>query len=368
MTPLLRKLLGMNWLLVVITILLTGFGVLAVYSATYFRTNEYWEKQLVWATGGLAVFFVVSILHYRWVKWAALPLYVISIVLTALTYTSLGQEHGGAKCWLRLPGIGTFQPSQMAIVAAILTVGLFLCHFQKMHPILKLGCIGSIIGGPMLLTLKQPDFGMTLVWIPVMLAMLFISGLPKRHMIAIFLIGASLLPLVMNFGLKPYQRARLITFLDPDIDPQGTSYAITQALIAIGSGGFSGKGFKATGTQVEQGFVPGTTVHTDYIFTAIGEQWGFIGGVLLISAFAALLLACLFSAHKAADEYGLIIAAGFTTQIFFHVYQNVGMTIAIMPITGLPLPLVSYGGTFLLMIMFALGLINSIWIHRKEVT
>ena len=151
------------------------------------------------------------------------------------------------------------------------------------------------------------------------------------------------------------------------IDPQGASYAINQALIAIGSGGFAGKGFKATGTQVEQGFIPGTTVHTDYIFTAIGEQWGFLGNVVLISAFGGLLVACLYSAQKSADVYGLVISTGFAMQIFFHVYQNIGMTIAIMPITGLPLPLISYGGTFLLMNMFALGLINSVWIHRREV-
>ena len=367
MTPLLRKLLGMNWLIVAISMLLCFFGVIAVYSATYFRTSEYWEKQIMWVLVSVAVFFGVSLLHYRWAKIAAVPLYGLSIVLVALTYTPLGQEHGGAKCWLRLPGIGTFQPSQLAILAGILTVGLFLSQFSKMHPALKLGSIGLIVGAPMILTLKQPDFGMTLVWIPVMLSMLFVGGIPRRYLLAVILVGASLLPLVINFGLKDYQRKRLVTFMDPEIDPLGSSYAINQALIAIGSGGFAGKGFKATGTQIDQGFVPGTTVHTDYIFTAIGEQWGFIGGVTLISAYTLLLLACLFCAHKSSDNFALIIAAGFTAQIFFHVYQNIGMTIAIMPITGLPLPLVSYGGTFLLTIMLGLGLVNSIWIHRKEV-
>jgi rod shape determining protein RodA len=367
MTPLLRKLLGMNWLIVSISVLLSFFGVVAVYSATYFRTNEYWEKQIVWVLVSLALFFAVSLLHYRWARIAAVPLYALSILLIALTYTPLGQEHGGAKCWLRLPGVGTFQPSQLAVVAGILTVGLFLSQFGRMHPALKLVSVGSIVGGPMLLTLKQPDFGMTLVWIPVMLAMLFVGGIPRRYLAAVLLVGASLLPLVINFGLKDYQRKRLVTFMDPEIDPQGSSYAINQALIAIGSGGFAGKGFKATGTQIEQGFVPGTTVHTDYIFTAIGEQWGFVGGVTLIGAYTLLLLACLFCAHKSNDNFGLMIAAGFTAQIFFHVYQNIGMTIAIMPITGLPLPLVSYGGTFLLTIMLGLGLVNSIWIHRKEV-
>jgi len=367
MTPLLRKLLGMNWLLVGLTILLSIFGVVAVYSATYFRTSEYWEKQAIWVAGGLGVFFTVSIMHYRWVKWAALPLYLTGTILTALTYTSLGQEHGGAKCWLRLPGIGTFQPSQLALIAGLLTVALFLSQFARLHPVPKLLAVGAIIAAPMLLTLKQPDFGMTLVWIPVMLTTAFAAGLPKRYLLAILLSGMALMPIVINFGLKPYQRQRLVTFVDPQIDPQGASYAINQALIAIGSGGFAGKGFKATGTQVEQGFIPGTTVHTDYIFTAIGEQWGFLGNVILISAFGGLLIACLYSAHKSADVYGLVISTGFAMQIFFHVYQNIGMTIAIMPITGLPLPLISYGGTFLLMNMFALGLVNSVWIHRREV-
>lgn len=367
MTPLLRKLLGMNWLVVSLTILLSLFGVVAVYSATYFRTSEYWEKQAIWVAGGILVFFAVSVIHYRWVKWAALPLYILGTLLTALTYTSLGQEHGGAKCWLRLPGIGTFQPSQLALFAGILTVALFLSQFAKMHPFLKLLSVGAIIGGPMLLTIKQPDFGMTLVWIPVMLATMFAAGMPKRYLLAVLLSGMALLPLVINFGLKPYQRQRLVTFVDPQIDPQGASYAINQALIAIGSGGFNGKGFKAPNTQVEQGFIPGTTVHTDYIFTAIGEQWGFLGTSVLVGSFGLLLMACLFSAHKSADHYGLVIATGFATQIFFHVYQNIGMTIAIMPITGLPLPLISYGGTFLLVNMVALGLVNSVWVHRKEV-
>ena len=172
--------------------------------------------------------------------------------------------------------------------------------------------------------------------------------------------------MLLNFVLKPYQRARIIAFIDPAIDPLGAGWAINQSLIAIGSGGWAGKGFMATGTQVEQGFIPGTTVHTDYIFTAIGEQFGFLGGVVLLSLFGVLILAMLATAHQSADDLGLLITVGFSAQIFFHVYQNIGMTIALMPITGLPLPLISYGGTFLVMIMFGLGLVNSVWVHRKE--
>ncbi len=366
MTPLIRKLLGMNWVLVVTTLALSIFGVFAVYSATFFGPNDYWHKQTVWVGIGFGVFIVTSVLDYRWIRWAAFPLYLVSIGLTILTYTSLGREHGGAKCWLELKGIGTFQPSQMCVIAGVLVVGLFLSQFRRLHPFFKLCIVGAIVGGPMVLILKQPDFGMTMVWVPTIVAMLFLGGIPKRYLIAMVIIGAGiLLPLAINFALKPYQRTRIVTFRDPEIDPRGAGWAINQSLIAIGSGGFAGKGFKAQNTQVEQGFLPSTTVHTDYIFSAIGEQWGFLGGVALLGTFSVLLLSMLFTAYQSSDELGLLITAGFCGQIFFHIYQNIGMTIALMPITGLPLPLISYGGTFIVMVMFGLGLVNSVWIHRK---
>ena len=365
MTPLIRKLLGMNWLLVGTALALAVLGVVAVYSASAFRTEDYWHKQALWVAVGVVVLLVTSLIDYRWVKWVALPMYLVSVLAVVLTYTSMGEEHGGAKCWLRLPGIGTFQPSQMAVIAGVLTLGLFLSQFRRIHPMAKLAFTGAIVGGPMLLILKQPDFGMTMVWIPVILAMLFLGGMPKRYLIAMVLIGVAVLPVLINFVLKPYQRARIVAFVDPDIDPLNAGWAINQSLIAIGSGGFSGKGFMAANTQVEQGFIPGTTVHTDYIFTAIGEQFGFVGGVALICLFALLLLSMLLTAHVAADQLGLLITVGFAAQIFFHIYQNIGMTIALMPITGLPLPLISYGGTFLVMVMFGLGLVNSVWVHRK---
>ncbi len=358
----------MNWLLLGISFLLCVLGVIAVYSASSFRTDDYWHKQMVWVCVGVVVFMVTSLIDYRWVKWAALPMYIVSIFFVILTYTSMGQEHGGAKCWLLLPGVGTFQPSQMTLIAAVLTMGLFLSQFRKLAPMLKLVFTAAIVAGPMLLILKQPDFGMTLVFVPVIMAMLMLGGLPKRHIIAILLIGLSLMPLMINFVLKPYQRARIVAFVDPEIDKLGAGWAINQSLIAIGSGGFSGKGFMATGTQVEQGFIPGTTVHTDYIFTAVGEQWGFVGGVVLISLFAVLLMTMLLHASSPSIRgriWPLLISVGFATQVFFHVYQNIGMTIALMPITGLPLPLISYGGTFLVMVMFGLGLVNSVWVHRK---
>ncbi len=368
MTPFLRKLLGMNWPLVASVLFLSIFGVVAVYSTTYFKTDEYWHRQAIWVALGLGVFLATSLIDYRWVRWASLPLYLISVAAIILTYTSLGEEHGGAKCWLRIPGVGTFQPSQLCVISGVVVLALFLSYFRRLPPLLKLSLVGVIIGGPMALILKQPDFGMTMVWVPVVITLIFIAGVPKRYLIALLIFGMGIaLPLAMNFGLKDYQRKRIVTFFDPAIDPHGSGWAINQSMIAIGSGGLNGKGFKAPNTQIEQGFLPGTTVHTDYIFSAIGEQWGFLGGVLLLGVFTVLLLSCLFTASQSADEFGLLITAGFTTQIFFHVYQNIGMTVALMPITGLPLPLISYGGTFVIMLMFSLGLVNSVWIHRKVV-
>lgn len=365
MTPFLRKLLGMNWLLFVSVVVIALAGILFINGASYLHPEEhYWQNQAKWVGYGIVIFLFVTLIDYRWVKWAAVPMYLGSVALVALTYTSMGVEKNGAKCWLRLPVLGVFQPSQLAVVSGILTLALFLSLSRSWVPWLRLMLSGMLVAPAMALILKQPDFGMTLVWVPVILTMLWFGGIPKRWMLTVLLTGLTVLPLVICFGLKPYQRERVVTFLDYEIDPQGSGYAVNQSLIAIGSGGIDGKGFKAEGTQLELGLIPSNVAHTDYIFTTIGEQWGFLGGVAILCAFGVLLIACLLTALRASDPFGLLIVGGFTAQIFFHVYQNIGMTVALMPITGLPLPLVSYGGTFALMVMFALGLVNSVWVHR----
>src|SRR5947199_1336738 len=172
--------------------------------------------------------------------------------------------------------------------------------------------------------------------------------------------------ITVKFWHNTYQQQRVTAFSPPDIDKQGSAWAINQSLIAIGSGGWSGKGFKAPNTQIELGFLPATAVHNDYIFSAIGEQWGFVGGILLIGAFALLLMTCLFVAFFAGDQLGLLLVIGITALIFTHIFQNIGMTIAMLPITGVPLPLISYSGSFVLMIMFAVGGVHSVWVHRHE--
>ena len=368
MTPFLRRLIGMNWLLVAAVVVISLAGVFFIQGATEHIADgkPYWQDHARFVGFGLLVFLAVSLMDYRWVRWIAIPLYVVSLILLGLTFTSMGVEVLGAKCWLKLPGLPMFQPSQIAIVSGILVLALFLSQFAGLHAFWKLCGTGVIALPPMALTLLEKDNGMTLVWVPTVMAVLWLGGLPKRWLAALILVGLTLLPMVICFGLKPYARARIVAFTDPDIDPQNAGYAINQSLIAIGSAGLNGKRMTDQTTQLELGLIPSNVAHTDYIFTTIAEQWGFLGGAAVIAAFGTLLLACVLTAHQARDMFGLLIVAGITGQIFFHTYQNIGMTIGLMPITGLPLPLVSSGGTFVLMLMFAFGLINSVWVHRNE--
>jgi rod shape determining protein RodA len=367
MTPFLRKLLGLNWLLVLNMLALAVFGVVAIYSATYMREDsvaaDFWRKQANWVLVGFFAFMLVSLIDYRWIRWGALPVYLAGLFFLILT-KFIGTKVYGARSWLHL-GPVNFQPAQLAVIAGIMVLALFLSQFRQMHPMLRLLLCGAIAGAPCLLILLQPDLGEVIIWVPVLLALLFAAGLPLRYLICIVLVGIAFIPLAIHLGLKPYQQQRITAFINPDIDKQGASWAINQSLIAIGSGGWSGKGFKAPNTQIELGFLPATAVHNDYIFSAIGEQWGFVGAMFLLAGFAVLLLACLFVAFFAADQFGMLLVVGVTALIFTHIFQNVGMTIALLPITGVPLPLISYSGSFVLMIMFGLGIVNSVWVHRK---
>src|SRR5256886_1195582 len=369
MTPFLRKLLGLNWLLLLNMLALAIFGVIAIYSATYMREDsiaaDFWRKQANWVLVGFFAFMIVSLIDYRWIRWGALPMYLAGIIFLVLT-KFMGQKVYGARSWLHL-GPLNFHPAQLAVIAGIMVMALFLSQFRQMHPMLRLLLCGAIAGAPCLLILMQPDLGEVIIWVPVLLALLFSAGLPLRYLICIVLIGIGFIPIAIHLGLKPYQQQRITAFINPDIDKQGASWAINQSLIAIGSGGWAGKGFKAPNTQIELGFLPATAVHNDYIFSAIGEQWGFVGGLFLIGAFALLLLTCLFVGFFAGDQFGSLLVIGVTALIFTHIFQNVGMTIALLPITGVPLPLISYSGSFALMIMFALGVVNSVWVHRHEV-
>lgn len=361
----LRKFFGMNWLLFMTMMALLVYGIYAIYSATWMRHENFWSLQLLWLLVSLPVYFLFSLIDYRWIRIGAVPLYIAGILGLVATMF-LGVKRYGARSWLDL-GFMNFQPSQLAIVAGVMTLAVYLEASKKTLPILRILACGAIVGAPWVLILIQPDLGSCIVWVPVLLAMMFIGGIPKRWLISMMIIGVAMIPLVVNFGLKDYQYKRITTFLNPELSPLDEGWNINQSLIAIGSGGMYGKGFKAPNTQNELGFLPATIVHNDFIFSVMGEQHGFVGGVILVAVFALLFILCLHVAIEADDDLGRLLAVGIVLLLFTHTFMNIGMTISVTPITGLPLPFVSYGGSFLMITLFSMGILQSVWIHRKAV-
>ena len=360
-----RKFRALNKPLLIVMLGLCLFGVYAIYSATWMRDTPFWASQIKWMLICIPVFFLVAFNDYQWVRLGALPVYLLSVILLILVFF-IGVKVFGARSWLNL-GFGNFQPSQLAIFGGVLIFALFLSDSADMNPALRiLICLG-ITAIPCVLILIQPYLGGTLVWLPVLFAMFYVAGIKKRYLLVLVLMGLIALPLMFFFGMKQYQKDRLTVFLDPSLDPQGAGWTINQSLNAIGSAGFWGKGFKAPNTLNELGYLPSTIVHTDFIYAVFGEQHGFLGAMILIPTLAILLLTGLYIASQAQDQLGRLLAVGIVMLLFTHIFMNIGMTVAITPITGLPLPLVSYGGSFLLITMACLGLLQSIWIHRKLV-
>jgi len=359
----LRKFFSMNWALFLVMMALLIYGIYAIYSATWMRNENYWTLQIVWLLVSLPVYLAFSLLDYRWIRLGAVPLYVLGI-LSLVATMFFGAKRYGARSWLDL-GVMNFQPSQLAILAGVMTLAVYLEASKKTLPILRILACGALVGAPWILILIQPDLGSCIVWGPVLLAMMLAGGIPKRWLISLVIIGLAIIPLVVNFGLKPYQYSRITTFLNPDLDPQGDGWNINQSLIAIGSGGFSGKGFKALNTQNELGFLPATIVHNDFIFSVLGEQHGFLGGVILVGVLLLLFLIMLYVAIESDDDLGRLLVVGVVMLLFTHTFMNIGMTISVTPITGLPLPFISYGGSFLLITLFSMGIVQSVWIHRK---
>ncbi len=386
MTPLFRKFLGINWLLVSTMVGLLIFGLFSIHSATYFRVADEpdlagkWQDQMQKIFIGIGVFFVAALIDYRWIKWAALPMYVGSLGLLLLLKLT-GEERSGATSWLEFGPI-TFQPSQVAIMAGILLLSVVLGELPKMHRVfrfapVRIALAGIVTAFPAILVLKEPDIGSFAVWGPVFGAMLLVGAIPFRYLIVMILIGLIAMPIAYFFGLKDYQKERIETYInmltDKRVDEQGAAWVPKHNMIAIGSAGFEGKGYKGSrlgegeNTIKEMGFVPATVAINDFIFVVIAEEHGFLGSSILIGAFTLLLLQILLVAYHARDQMGRLLAVGLCAQIFFHAFMNIGMCILLVPITGLPLPLVSFGGTFVIIIMFMLGMTQSVWVSRHAV-
>jgi rod shape determining protein RodA len=398
--------LGRNfdWLLMMAVLAIYGLGVAAIFSVTHHRSGiTFWHQQLIWA-GPMAVgFFSMLLIDYAWLKNLIKPLYVLNLGMLLFVMFA-GHSALGAQRWIRI-GSFSLQPSEFAKVLLIITMA-YMLSVRPPQKFADLIPVGVHVGIPWLLIFKQPDLGTSLVLIAILFSLLWGAGLdgwilallisPIASVVlhalnfplwVLYLLGlggivawrmrhrgqaiaAWVLNLVAGLSfplawglLKEYQRNRLTIFLDPERDPLGAGYHITQSKIAIGSGGLWGKGW-LHGTQTQLHFIP--EQQTDFIFSAIGEELGFIGGCVLVLLFFVIFWRCLAIASQAKDDFGSLLAVGVTAMFAFHVFVNIGMTTGIMPVTGIPLPLVSYGGSTLLANALALGLIQGIAMRRQR--
>ena len=346
---------------------LVTIGILVIYSTSFKATGlasatDMWH-QLVFAGIGLIIFFLLARFDYR--IWGRLSNWLFGIGLAALLFV-LAFAHSvlGAKRWIDL-GFFQVQPSEFMKLALIIVLAkLFADNYDQLeHP--KFFAISLVyLAVPMVLVFKQPDLGSTLVLAVIWLAMALVSRLRKIYFLMLMVVLALAAPLGYSL-LKPFQRARLDNFLNPTADPLYTGYNVAQSTITVGSGQMFGRGL-AAGSQTQLNFLPPLAQHTDFIFAVLAEKMGFVGAGLLILLFMALLWRGIMIAYRAQDRFGMFVATGVVAMLLFHFFINVGMNIGIAPVTGIPLPFVSYGGTSLIIAMAGLGLLESIAVRHKK--
>lgn len=365
MSPIDRRLFyHINWPLIGLTLLLFGVGVLNLYSASGFRleegyaVNPYYQKQLAWGLIGMAGMLVFVVFDYRHLKTAAWPLFWLTVILLACV-PPFGKTIYGARRWLDL-GFFNFQPSEAAKISILLIGARILSKGSQ--PLGWMGLAWVIAVGlvPAGLIIIQPDLGSGLSVLMILGGMILYRGIQKKILKTLLILGPLLLPLSWFF-LHPYQKQRILTFLNPGNDPLGSGYHIIQSQIAIGSGQVWGKGFLA-GTQSQLRFLP--EKHTDFAIAVFGEEWGFIGCILLLSLFCFFLYQIFVTASDAKDRFGSLLAAGVFFYFFWQILINMGMVLGLMPVVGIPLPFVSYGGSSMLVNLCLVGMVMNVSMRR----
>jgi rod shape determining protein RodA len=307
--------------------------------------------------------FFFSRIDYRFWIEASYIFYWIAI-LSLLLVLVMGDETNGAKRWIKL-GILSYQPSELAKLSILLVLSRYIgSRTVELFFLGRLFFILAMLGFPLLLILKQPDLGSALLLVPVAVILMYVGGIPFRWLLWMFIMGMASTPLIWRF-LKDYQRERLFVFINPQDDPLGAGYNIIQSMIAIGSGGITGKGY-LQGTQTQLSFIP--EHHTDFIFSVLGEEWGFIGCALILILYYIMIRKTFEIARKARDREGALLALGIASMFAVQIVINVGMTVGLLPVTGLTLPFVSYGGSSLMFSYAAIGmLLNISYANRRPV-
>lgn len=356
-----------DWVLFGVTMLLALIGVVVIYSTSFKAANllapvdaAHQGYFLVVALVGLVL---AARMDYR--GWSKLtPILYILMLVSLVAVFILGKTALGATRWIDL-GFFQFQPSEFAkIVMIIVLAKYFSTNYDHMDSPRHLVVSLLYVLVPAILVLAQPDLGTALVFGAIWLVMAIMAKIRWSYLAALFAALLAFLPIFVQFILKPYQRDRLEVFFNPTADPLSTGYNVVQSTIAVGSGQVFGRGL-AAGSQSQLNFLP--SQHTDFIFAVLSEKMGFVGGVIVLLLFVVLLMRGLYIASRAEDRFGVFIAVGVVTMILFHLFVNIGMNVGLMPVTGIPLPFISYGGTSLLVSFIAIGLLESIAVRRKKI-
>jgi rod shape determining protein RodA len=345
-----------DWALLAAALLLSVISLTEIHSATIAQPENFFLRQMAWVAVGVVFLFIVSAIDYHLIAEHVPWLYILAI--GALLYTlALGHRVSGSKSWVSL-GHVQFQPSELIKMVVVVALARYLSELRSTRymTFIQVAKACVIVLVPMGLVALQPDLGTALTYLPVIAVGLFVRGVKPAVLVSLVLGFVLILP-VSWLVLKPYQKERIMTFLDPERDPLGKGYQVMQSKIAIGSGGLLGKGL-FHGSQNRLGFLP--TRHTDFIFSVIGEELGFVGVILTLGLLTFIIFRSIYNAQTARDNLGLFISMGVVGIFFFHFVENVGMVIGFMPTTGIPLPFLSYGGSSVLMAFTAVGLVMSV--------
>lgn len=356
------RLMGhIDFILLFSVLILCVFGLLVIYSTTRIEVVDegtlfFSQKQLIHMILGLFLCFLTIFIDYHEIEKLALPIYILAIL--SLIYVVLfGRMTGGSRRWIEISGFD-FQPAEFAKIALIFFLANFLAKqnnkvsYFYYYFVLPFVFTGAFV----LLIFMQPDLGTSIAFLAILLCMIFVAGVHWKHMLIIFLIVLASFPVLWSL-LKEYQQNRIILFLNPNLDPLGAGYNVIQSKVAIGSGGLFGQGL-FSGIQSQLKFLPAQ--HTDFVFSVIGEEMGFIGAVFVLSLYIFILWKGIKIAKEAPDLLGTFLATGVIAFMSFHIVVNIGMTMGLMPATGLPLPFVSSGGTFMMSSFIGIGVLLNI--------
>lgn len=357
-----RLLQSFGWSLFLMTLAFAALSLMNLYSASYQMGLGYFKKQAMWICIGVIAMIVVSFVNNKLIKQYALYIYVFFLLLLLFVLV-FGKEVSGSRSWITIGSFATLQPSELAKIPIILAIARFYDNDYEGVPYGLLDLIKPVllIALPLTLVMLQPDLGTALTIVLLSGSMILFMGVEKKLIFLILAVVIGFSYPAWHFFLKPYQKDRIMTFIEPSKDPLDSGYNAIQSQIAVGSGGFTGKGFMS-GSQTQLRFIPAQ--QTDFAFSVLAEEWGFLGGFMALLLYFMIILWILDTASRAKDKFSVLTCFGIAAMYFWHVVVNVGMVIGLLPIAGVPLMLLSYGGSSTLTALIGIGIVLGIRMRK----